>query len=143
MKRPQAVDESHEMQASVARTGPRLALLQDIGRVLVEASSEHDALAMIVERICAGLQWEYGACWKEDEQTHHITCSQIWHEPGLAESEFVQLSRNASFEPGPGGLVRTALRLCQPYLVEDISPLSGFRRGPAAVAAGLRSAFAF
>ncbi|HEX9452063.1 MAG TPA: EAL domain-containing protein [Burkholderiales bacterium] len=143
MKRPQAVDESHDMQDSVARTDPRLALLQDIGRVLVEASSEHDALAMIVERICAGLQWEYGACWKEDEQTHHITCSQIWHEPGLAESEFVQLSRNASFEPGPGGLVRTALRLCQPYLVEDISTLSGFRRGPAAVAVGLRSAFAF
>src|SRR5882724_1297012 len=143
MKRPQDVDESHDMQDGVARTDPRLALLRDIGRALVEASSEHDALATIVERICASLQWEYGACWKEDEQTHHITCSHIWNEPALAGSEFVQFSRNASFEPGSGGLVRAALRLRQPYLVEDISTLPGFLRAPAAVAAGLRSAFAF
>jgi hypothetical protein len=44
----QDVDESENMQPGIARTGPHLALLQDIARVLAEASSEHGALAMIV-----------------------------------------------------------------------------------------------
>ena len=52
---------------------------------------------MIVERICACLQCEFGACWKEDEQTHHVACTQIWHEPALAGSEFVNLTLNLSF----------------------------------------------
>jgi EAL domain-containing protein (putative c-di-GMP-specific phosphodiesterase class I) len=58
------VDESENMQSGMARTDPHLALLRDIVRVLTEASSEHGALTMIVERICAGLRWEYGAMAK-------------------------------------------------------------------------------
>ena len=139
----QDVEESRNMQPGIARTDAHLVLLQDIARVLAEVSSEHDALGMIVERICAGLHWEYGACWKEDEQTHHITCTHIWHEPALAESEFVQFTRKTSFEPSLGGLIRTTLKIRRPFLAEDISTMSGFRRAPAAIAAGLRSAFAF
>ena len=100
---------------------------------LVRFGMQGDALGMVVERICASLQWEYGACWKEDEQTHHITCTQIWHEPALAESEFVAFSRNTSFEPSIGGLIRTTLEIRQPWMLEDISRRSGFRRGPSAV----------
>ena len=66
MNRPQDVDESENMQPRIARSNPHLALLQDIGRVLARAPSENDALTMIVERIRASLQWEYGACWHED-----------------------------------------------------------------------------
>jgi diguanylate cyclase (GGDEF)-like protein/PAS domain S-box-containing protein len=143
MIRHQDVDESENRQPGIARSDPHLALLKDLGRVLAEATSEHDALSLIVERICTGLHWEYGACWKEDEQTHHITCTQIWHEPALAGSEFVQFSRNTSFEPSTGGLIRTTLEIRRPFLAKDISTLTGFRRAPAALAAGLRSAFAF
>ena len=143
MQRPLDLDKSDNMQPGIGRPDPHLALLQDIGRVLAHTASTHDALAMIVERICACLQWEYGACWNEDEQTHHVTCTQIWHEPALAGSAFVELSRNTSFEPGVGGLIRTTLKSRMPFAVEDISALPGLRRAPTALAAGLRSAFAF
>ena len=74
MIRHQDVDESENRQPGSARSDPHLALLQDLGRVLAEATSEHDALSLIVERICTGLHWEYGACWKEDE---HVTLEMI------------------------------------------------------------------
>ena len=144
MTRPrQDVDDSINMQSGSTQSDAHLALLQEAGRVLAQASSEQDALAMILERACAALHWEYGACWKEDEQTHHIVCTQIWHEPELAGSEFVQFTRRTSFEPSVGGLIRATLKMRRPFLAEDISAMPGFRRAPAAIAAGLRSAFAF
>ncbi|HEX7954531.1 MAG TPA: diguanylate cyclase, partial [Burkholderiales bacterium] len=127
----------------IARAGPHLALLQEIGQVLAQTSSGQDALALVVERICAALQWEYGACWKEDEQTHHLDCIRTWHVAELDASEFVRLSGSTSFEPGEGGLLRTALRNRTPLLVEDIAAMPGLRRAPAALAAGLRTACAF
>jgi diguanylate cyclase (GGDEF)-like protein/PAS domain S-box-containing protein len=131
------------MQPGIVRSDSYLALLQDIGRMLAQATSEHEALTMIVERICTCLQCEFGACWKEDEQTHHVACTQIWHEPALAGSAFVELTLSASFEPGVGGLIRTTLNSRKPIAVEDIATLPGLRRAPAALATGLRSAFAF
>jgi len=137
------VDESENRQSGIVRTDSYLALLQDIGHMLAQATSEHATLTMIVERICACLQCEFGACWKEDEQTHHVACTQIWHEPALAGSEFVKLTLSASFAPGVGGLIRSTLNSGKPFSVADIATLPGLRRAPAALASGLRSAFAF
>jgi diguanylate cyclase (GGDEF)-like protein/PAS domain S-box-containing protein len=140
------VNKPESRQPLVARFEPQLALLnllQDIGSLLEHAPSEHDALTRIVERICACLRCEYGACWNEDEQTHELVCTQIWHEPALTGSAFVELTLNTSYIPGVGGLIRTTLSSRKPYAVEDISTVPGLRRAPAALAAGLRSAFAF
>src|SRR5258706_10364253 len=131
------------MQPHFERPEPHLAVLQDVGRILANAASGDAALAQIVECLCTALHWEYGACWNEDEQTRHVVCTQIWHQPALADSEFIELTRNASFEPGAGGLIRSTLESRGPFAVEDISALPGMRRAPAALAAGLRSAFAF
>jgi diguanylate cyclase (GGDEF)-like protein/PAS domain S-box-containing protein len=127
----------------MASPDAHLAVLQDVGRVLAQASSTPEALDAIVECICTGLGWQYGACWNEDEQTHHIACRHIWHEPALAASAFVEVSRSTSFEPGTGGLIRTTIERRQPVAWEDISNQPGLRRAPAGVAAGLCSAFAF
>ena len=137
------MDESENRLSGIVRSDSYLALLQDIGRMLAQATSEHATLTMIVERICACLQCEFGACWKEDEQTHHVACTQIWHEPALAGSEFVKLTLSASFAPSVGGLIRSTLNSRKPLSVEDIATFPGLRRAPTALAAGLRSAFAF
>jgi diguanylate cyclase (GGDEF)-like protein/PAS domain S-box-containing protein len=137
------VDESPNDQSGIVRTDIHLSLLKEVGHLLAHASAGEDTLALVVARICAELNWDYGACWKEDEQTHHVACTKMWCDPTLAESEFVRSSRSESFRPGAGGLIRTALSSRQPLLVEDISAMPGLRRGPAALAAGLRSACAF
>ena len=137
------MDESENRHTGMLRADAYLALLQDIGRMLAQATSEHATLTLIVQRICACLQCEFGACWKEDEQTRHVACTQIWHDPALAGSEFVKLTLGASFAPGVYELVRSTLDSRKPFLVEDIATLPGLRRGPAGFAAGLCSAFAF
>ena len=131
------------MQSETARSDAHLAVLLDVGRALTCATSTSEALAAVVETICAGLGWQYGACWNEDEQTHHIACQHIWHEPALAGSAFVEVSRSTSFEPGTGGLIRTTIERRQPVAWEDLSNQPRLRRAPVALAAGLRSAFAF
>ncbi len=137
------MDESDNMKPGIAHADRYLALLQDVGRVLARTPSEHDALTAILETICACLGYQYGACWKQDEQTRNVTCTQIWHEPALAGTAFVELARNKPFEPGEGGLIRTAFKTRKPFAVGDISAIPGLRRAPAALAAGLHSAFAF
>jgi diguanylate cyclase (GGDEF)-like protein/PAS domain S-box-containing protein len=131
------------MQPPIAGTASPLDVLQDVGRILAEAADGHDVLTKIVECICASLHWDYGACWHEDEQTHHVACTQMWHEPALAGSAFVDIVRNSTFEPGAGGLIRTALSNRKPYFVENVAAVPGLRRAAVAVAAGLHSAFAF
>jgi diguanylate cyclase (GGDEF)-like protein/PAS domain S-box-containing protein len=132
------------MQPPSRLPGSHLEVLEEAGRILAGAAvSESDALAGIVECLCTVLHWQYGACWNKDEQTHHVVCTQIWHEPALAGSEFIELTRNTSFAPGVGGLIRTTFTNRKPFAVEDISALPGLRRAPAALATGLRSAFAF
>ncbi|HWH49068.1 MAG TPA: EAL domain-containing protein [Burkholderiales bacterium] len=121
----------------------QLSLLQAVLRALADSRSPEDALELVIRAVCDLLRWDYGARWREDEQTHHVACTQMWHAAFLANSEFVEMTRSTSFLPGPGGLVRTALKTRQPYLVEDISAVPGLQRAQAAVAAGLRSAFAF
>src|SRR3954452_5500424 len=136
-------DPSGISDPGLAGAGPHLALLDDIAQVLAHASSEQIALSTILQRICTALGWQYGACWNQDEQTGHLTCKHLWHEGPLASSAFVELSRRTSFAPGAGGLIRSALKTRAPLVVTDIRTLPGLRRGPAALAAGMNSAFAF
>jgi diguanylate cyclase (GGDEF)-like protein/PAS domain S-box-containing protein len=134
-----------EEESSTQGHGPdaHLKLLQAVLQALADAAAPEQALDRVIDAVCATLHWDYGARWRQDEQTHDVTCTQMWHAPFLENSEFVAMTRGTSFVPGPGGLVRTALKTRQPFLVEDTSAAPGLRRAQAAVAAGLRSAFAF
>src|SRR4051812_19039377 len=134
---------SGTLDSGLVGVGPHLTLLDDIAQLLSHATSEQIALGTILQRVCTGLGWDYGACWNQDEQTGHVTCKHLWHERPLAASAFVELSRRTSFEPGAGGLIRTGLKTRAPVVVADIRTLSGLRRGSAALAAGLHSAVAF
>jgi len=119
-----------------------LSLLQKVGRILAEPSSPEEAMDRIIRAVCTTLHWDYGARWQEDEQTHRIGCLQECHADFLDNTEFVEMTRGASIQPGPGDLVRTVLETRQPYLIEDTSAARDLLRVQAAARAGLRSAFA-
>ncbi|HVY07713.1 MAG TPA: EAL domain-containing protein [Burkholderiales bacterium] len=126
----------------IAQPDPYLSLLEEIGRALSKPSADPDTLVAVLKCIGGFAHCEYGASWNEDEQTQHISCTRVWHEPWLDGSEFVAMARNESFEPGAVGLIRSTLKQRRPFFVADISQASGLRRGPAALACGFRSAFA-
>ena len=125
------------------RSDRHLSLLQAVSGILADAPSLDDALERVIRAFCATLNWDYGARWQEDEQTHHVACAQMWYAPFLDNTQFVEMTRSTSFLPGRGGLVRTVLKSRQPLLIEDTASAPGLRRAQAAVDAGLRSAFAF
>ncbi len=130
--------------APAAKRPSHLEVLQEASRILADpAARDGNAVAAILAYVCRALDWQYGACWNEDEQTQQLHCTELSHEPALAGSEFIALARSAAFRPGTTGLIRNTLKSGRPCFVADISTLSGMQRAPAALAAGLRSAFAF
>jgi diguanylate cyclase (GGDEF)-like protein/PAS domain S-box-containing protein len=120
-----------------------LALIHAVGQAVASDLAISQTLDRIISVFCSTLQFDYGAFWREDEQTHQVSCAQCWHAPFLAGSAFIETSRGVSFMPGPAGLIRTALKTREPLLVENIADAPGLRRGEAATRAGLRSAIAF
>ena len=120
-----------------------LALMHAVGQAIASDLTEPQALEKIIAAFCSELQFDYGAHWREDEQTHQTACAQCWHAPFLANTAFIEMSRSATFMPSPGGLIRTTLRTREPMLVENIFEAPGMGRGEAATRAGLRSALAF
>src|SRR3954471_3119027 len=81
---------SGTLDSGLVGVGPHLTLLDDIAQLLSHATSEQIALGTILQRVCTGLGWDYGACWNQDEQTGHVTCKHLWHERPLATSAFVE-----------------------------------------------------
>ena len=120
-----------------------LALLNAVGQAIASNLPVTRVLDKVIAVFCSTLQFDYGAYWREDEQTHETSCIQNWHAPFLDNSAFIEMGRGVSYVPGPGGLIRTALKSREPLLVENIAEAPGFRRGDAAARAGLRSALAF
>ena len=119
-----------------------LALMHAVGQAIASDLTVPQAIEKIIAVFCSELQFDYGAYWREDEQTHQTACAQCWHAPFLAGTGFIEMSRSATFA-APGGHIRTALRTRAPVLVENISETAGVGRGEAAARAGLHSALAF
>lgn len=120
-----------------------IALLHKVAAALGAHETPMDALAAIIREICISQDWDFGAYWEEDEQSHQVRCAQMWHVAALAGTRFVEITRDTAFMPGPGGLIRTALRNRKPHMLEDLDATTGLRRAESAGAAGMQSAFAF
>jgi len=120
-----------------------LSLLHAMGQVVATDESTRKVLEGVITAFCERLGFDYGAYWREDEQTHQTSCVFSWHAPGLSNTAFVQMSHSVTFMPGPAGLISRVFKTREPVLVESLADTPGIRRGQAAVHAGLTSALAF
>jgi two-component system sensor histidine kinase/response regulator len=84
------------------QTERRLATQQATTRVLAEAETLREAIPKILQAICEGLGWEYGAVWSVDPRAGVLRCEDIWHVPAADFTEFVATSRQTTFDPGIG-----------------------------------------
>jgi PAS domain S-box-containing protein len=133
--------------------GQRRAMEHDVTRVLSEAETGSEALAKVIQTICASLGWACGAHWRWDEKAQVLRCAESWHGDGPEIADFLASCAQTVHEApawtvdsrgtATGGLVRRAWMQGSPVWLRDVTRDATFRRGAAAAKAGLRAAFAF
>ena len=120
------------------------AMEHKVTRLLSEAETLEQVMPEIIRTICEALGCACGArrIWHESEQK--IACAETWNEPSAEIEQFLDLSREPrSLPQSSGGLLRRVLASGEPTWITDMTEDPSFRRGPEALKAGLRGAFAF
>jgi PAS domain S-box-containing protein len=124
------------------RAEQRLAAGYSLTRVIEESASLPDAAPKILRALCDALDLEAGVFWDAEPGAAVLHCRAIQTAVNAAASSFEAETRRAA--PGPGeelpGRVWSEGR---PLWIADLSNAVNSPRDAAALAAGLRSAFAF
>lgn len=119
----------------------RLAAQHATTRVLSEAPTLEGAAARILEALCDGLGWDYGALWYVDAPAGVLRCVETWMRmPELAP--FDAATRARTFAQGVG-LPGRIWESGQPAWVEDVVEDANFPRTKAAAGVGVHGAFGF
>lgn len=120
-----------------------------VTRLLAESNTRADVMREVLQTICESLDWSYGAYWSLDKQDQILSCDQTWAVSSLDAAEFRVASENDAVNLRGsklreiGGLIRRAWNAGNIVWMSDIAQDATFRRGPAALRIGLRSALAF
>ncbi len=122
----------------------RQAMEHRVTRLLAESESLEEVIPKVLQTICEALGCASGArrTWTETEQK--IACAETWSESAAEIRQFVEVGREPrSMTQISGGLLRRVLASGEPTWIGDVTADPSFRRGPEALKAGLRGAFAF
>jgi PAS domain S-box-containing protein len=121
------------------RARRHLAVRDAVGAVLAEAALDA-APPRILEAVCAGLGWDWGAFWEVDARGEALRCGATWGRPAIGAA-FAAASRRRVFARGRG-LPGRVWASGAPAWVPDVQHDADFPRAPAAARAGLRGAVA-
>ncbi len=124
------------------RTQFRLALHQDLSRILSESASFAEAVNRFIQTVCERFGWDYGEVWMCDNLTNTMVWHSGWGNDPVRFASFEALSSKMTFAKGEGmpGLIWAEAK---PTWIEDITKHVRFARRYAAVAIGLHSGFGF
>jgi len=116
-----------------------------VTRLLAEARSIEEVMPRVIRAMCESLGYAYGARWALDPKERVLACAETWCEgtPELRAFDAYNRPRKQTSVPGHRGLIHRVWESNGPIWVVDLSREVGVRRGEAALAAGLRTAFAF
>jgi PAS domain S-box-containing protein len=108
---------------------------------LAESATLADAARRVLQSICEGLGWDYGALWNLDAAAEVLRCVDTWHVPDTNPSEFEAISRAAWFTRGVG-LPGRVWESGKPAWIRDVVADNNFPRAPIAAKEDLHGAFA-
>ncbi|HET7379638.1 MAG TPA: PAS domain S-box protein [Gaiellales bacterium] len=113
-----------------------------VAHILAEAATIEEAMPRILQAVCEGLDWDFGALWRVDREAGVLRCAQVWRAASLEAGPFEAATRETVFAPGvglPGRVWASRVPACIPDVAHDPS----FLRANEAVRGGLHAAFAF
>ncbi|MGH8620125.1 MAG: diguanylate cyclase domain-containing protein [Burkholderiales bacterium] len=116
-----------------------------VTRVLAEAQTAAEAIQGVLAAIGALGGWAYGGHWQLDPANGQVCCDQVWHsgEPRAAAFAEQLRGRRSNPQQPSGGMVCKVFITRTPQWIEDIADTDALRRRDLAMAAGLRTAWAF
>ena len=120
----------------------REAIEHAVQRYLGSDDSLGDAIRGIMRVMCERLDWACAARWSLDERENRLHCVETWSVDDERIRDFLETSRRETFVPGTTGMIRRVLSTGESVWIADIAEKKDFLRGPMALAAGLRGAFA-
>ncbi len=82
------------------RAESRAAIEYETNRVLAEAEAQADALLKILRAICDIAQWEVGAIWFRNEDTHVLSCAELYQRPSVDATELSRASMQTVIRRG-------------------------------------------
>ncbi|HUX25049.1 MAG TPA: PAS domain S-box protein, partial [Burkholderiales bacterium] len=121
-------------------------LLESLARAVNEAATPEEAMKICLSRLCDFGNWTLGrlastAKWGGDPGIPHES---VWYAADLARhAEFIRASRSVRALMDVGRFIHLVLHEKKPVWLPNITEAHGFARRAAALADGLRSAFAF
>ncbi|MEY2493859.1 MAG: hypothetical protein QOJ45_351 [Verrucomicrobiota bacterium] len=120
----------------------RRAAQYTVASLLAGSSSLTEIGPLIIQTVASGSNWVAGSIWLCDDDCATLHCATTWHAGGPPLEKFEQVTCSTSLAGGAGlpGRVVTSRK---PVWIEDVARDDNFPRAAAAVAAGLRGAFAF
>jgi PAS domain S-box-containing protein len=119
----------------------RLQTQYAVTRALAESDRLREAAPKVLEAVCESLNWEVGALWRVDREAEVLRCVEIWHVPGIAVSEFEEISKQEPFSRG-AGLPGRVWESGEPAWITDMAS-SKLPRATFAEKEGLHGALAF
>ncbi len=112
--------------------------------LLAYGHSVEEVMPRVIQTLCDGLGYAYGARWTLDSKQQVLRCAESWSAPEPKVEEFRRISSQRLEPPGnPGGVNRRVWATSAPVWVADVADDSTLQRREAALQAGLHSAFAF
>jgi PAS domain S-box-containing protein len=113
-----------------------------VSRLLIAAPPGEDLVATVLAEVARALGWSYAAFWSVDPAGTAIRSVHTWTRPGRQFPQFDAETRAATFRRGQGISGKTWER-GKPFWETDMVAHAVYPRSPAAMEAGLHSAFAF
>ena len=109
-------------------------------RALVESETLVEAAIRVLQAICEGLGWDYGALWNVEAEQESLRCVETWHLPSANAPNFEAASRGTTFARGVG-LPGRVWERGEPVWIPDVTADKNFPRASIAARDGLHGAF--
>ncbi|MBI3896907.1 MAG: PAS domain S-box protein [Gammaproteobacteria bacterium] len=124
----------------------RLAIENAIARILIESSGIADAAPKIIREICEPMGWTCGARWDVDVNGRRLHCAETYSRASASaavEAFLASMKSDVWIAMPPAAPNQADIAQAQTVWVRDLAQAAAFPCAPAALAAGLCSAFTF
>jgi signal transduction histidine kinase len=121
----------------------RLLMQYGITRVLANSEALGEAIPQVLQIVGESFEWASGACWRIAPDGAALRCVDTWSHPGIDDGGFASMLRDRRVSyPVGGGFLREVWLTKAPVWRNDVTLDERYGRRAAALAAGVRGAFA-
>ena len=124
------------------RASEEIYLLQTISVAVSASGNLHDALVMVIQKICSFTGWVYGEAWRPTPDGTLLERDHAYYSSIEGFEKFSALTEGMTFPPGIG-LPGRAWSKKQPVWIQDVTADPYYLRAQIAREAGLKAGIAF